>query len=81
MDWFVKHGYDKAMGARPMLRLIQNKIKRPLAEDILFGKLVNGGDVHVEVENDDIALEVTASSAPAAREDDEDLKEEDLDGI
>ncbi|HTQ98836.1 MAG TPA: ATP-dependent Clp protease ATP-binding subunit ClpA [Candidatus Acidoferrum sp.] len=81
IDWFVKHGYDKAMGARPMLRLIQTKIKRPLAEDILFGKLVNGGDVHVTVESDDIELEITAGSAPAPREDDEDLKEENLDGI
>jgi len=58
IDWFVEHGYDKSMGARPMLRLVQNKIKKPLAEDILFGKLVNGGDVHVTVENDDIRLEI-----------------------
>jgi ATP-dependent Clp protease ATP-binding subunit ClpA len=59
VDWFVTHGYDKAMGARPMLRLVQTKIKRPLAEDILFGKLVNGGDVHVTVENDDIKLDIS----------------------
>ena len=38
------------MGARPMLRLVQSKIKKPLAEDILFGSLVHGGDVHVTVE-------------------------------
>jgi len=61
IDWFVEHGYDKSMGARPMLRLVQNKIKKPLAEDILFGKLVNGGDVHVTVENDDIRLEIDTS--------------------
>jgi ATP-dependent Clp protease ATP-binding subunit ClpA len=80
IDWFVKHGYDKAMGARPMLRLIQNKIKRPLAEDILFGSLINGGDVHVFVENDDIKLDIKAGNALIAqREDDEDLKEENLD--
>jgi len=58
IDWFVANGYDKAMGARPMLRLVQNKIKKPLAEDILFGKLVNGGDVNVTVEGDDICLEI-----------------------
>src|SRR5690606_7722982 len=62
VDWFVEHGYDKAMGARPMLRLIQTKIKRPLAEDILFGKLVNGGDVHVLVENGQIKLEITPAA-------------------
>ncbi|MEY4640008.1 MAG: hypothetical protein RLZZ227_2 [Pseudomonadota bacterium] len=85
VDWFVKHGYDKAMGARPMLRLVQNKIKRPLAEDILFGCLVNGGDVHVTVENDDIKLESTAAPGGRKRQreddDEEDLPEENLDDM
>jgi len=62
IDWFVAHGYDKAMGARPMLRLIQTKIKKPLAEDILFGKLIAGGEVQVSVANDDILLEITAAN-------------------
>ncbi len=82
VDWFVKHGYDKTMGARPMLRLEQNKIKKPLAEDILFGCLVNGGDVHVTVENDDIKLESSAAVGAAPRHqdgDEEDLPEENLD--
>ncbi|NBQ54630.1 MAG: ATP-dependent Clp protease ATP-binding subunit ClpA, partial [Proteobacteria bacterium] len=79
VDWFVAHGYDVAMGARPMARLIQNKIKKPLAEDILFGDLINGGDVHVTVENDDIKLDITASTSPMPREDDEGMKEENLD--
>ncbi len=79
IDWFVAHGYDKAMGARPMLRLIQNKIKKPLAEDILFGRLISGGDVNVTVDNDDICLDITPSAAmQIQREDDEDLKEENL---
>jgi ATP-dependent Clp protease ATP-binding subunit ClpA len=78
VDWFVTHGYDKSMGARPMLRLVQNKIKKPLAEDILFGKLINGGDVHVTVENDDIKLEVTAAKGQQSQ-DDENLNTEDLD--
>ena len=43
--WLVEHGYDSAMGARPMARLIQEKVKKPLAEELLFGKLVNGGHV------------------------------------
>jgi len=58
IDWFVANGYDKSMGARPMLRLVQSKIKKPLAEDILFGKLVSGGDVHVTVEDNDIKLDI-----------------------
>ncbi len=82
VDWFVEHGYDKAMGARPMLRLVQTKIKKPLAEDILFGCLVNGGDVHVTVENDDIKLETSASPSSHSRQheddDEQDLKEENL---
>jgi ATP-dependent Clp protease ATP-binding subunit ClpA len=82
VDWFVKHGYDKAMGARPMLRLVQNKIKKPLAEDILFGALIGGGDVHVTVEDDDIKLHVTAAPGSLLKQkdyDDEDLKAENLD--
>ena len=45
--WLAKHGYEPAMGARPMARLIQNKIKRPLAEELLFGKLEHGGHVKI----------------------------------
>ncbi|KAF0231025.1 MAG: ATP-dependent Clp protease ATP-binding subunit [Beijerinckiaceae bacterium] len=48
-DWLVEHGYDDAMGARPMGRLIQSSIKTGLAEEVLFGKLKNGGNVRVVV--------------------------------
>lgn len=61
IDWFVEHGYDRTMGARPLLRLVQSKIKKPLAEDILFGKLVNGGEVYVSVEEGELKLVVTTS--------------------
>ena len=44
-EWLIEHGYDKAMGARPMARLIQENIKKPLADELLFGKLANGGHV------------------------------------
>lgn len=44
-QWLISHGYDKSMGARPMARLIQENIKKPLAEELLFGKLANGGHV------------------------------------
>ena len=57
-EWLAVHGYDKAMGARPMQRLIQNRIKKELAEDILFGKLSNGGTVHVDVEDDELVMEM-----------------------
>jgi ATP-dependent Clp protease ATP-binding subunit ClpA len=49
-DWLIEHGYDEAMGARPMGRLIQSDIKTPLADELLFGRLKNGGVVRVIVE-------------------------------
>lgn len=54
--WLARHGYSKEMGARPMARLIQEKIKKPLAEELLFGRLVNGGTVSVTVSNDNLAF-------------------------
>lgn len=48
--WLAKNGYDKKMGARPMARLIQEQIKKPLAEELLFGKLSSGGTVKVVTE-------------------------------
>ena len=58
VDWFISHGYSETMGARPMARLIQEKLKKALAEDILFGDLAGGGDVDVGVEDDDIKLNI-----------------------
>jgi len=55
--WLAKHGYDENMGARPMARLIQEKIKKALADAILFGDLQKGGVAHVVVVDDDIAIE------------------------
>jgi len=55
-NWLAEHGYDVKMGARPMARLIQEKVKKPLAEDLLFGRLVNGGHVRIFVENDQLAF-------------------------
>ena len=48
-DWLVENGYDETMGARPMARLIQSSIKTPLADEVLFGKLKDGGAVRVIV--------------------------------
>lgn len=50
--WLAKNGYDKKMGARPMARLIQEQLKKPLAEELLFGKLSNGGLVKVTIEKE-----------------------------
>ncbi len=56
-SWLAEHGYDAAMGARPMARLIQEQIKRPLAEEILFGALAEeGGIAHIDVEGDGLVL-------------------------
>jgi len=49
--WLAKQGYDKLYGARPMARVIQEKVKKPLAEELLFGKLANGGEVHVSLKD------------------------------
>jgi ATP-dependent Clp protease ATP-binding subunit ClpA len=51
--WLVENGYDEAMGARPMARVIQQTIKTPLADEVLFGRLKNGGNVHVVVTSDE----------------------------
>jgi ATP-dependent Clp protease ATP-binding subunit ClpA len=56
VDWFVEHGYDKAMGARPMSRLIQNTLKAPLANEVLFGKLANGGVAVIDVKDGQIDI-------------------------
>jgi len=55
-DWFANHGYDNQMGARPMSRLIEKEVRKPLADELLFGKLVKGGTVKVGVKNDLIEL-------------------------
>jgi ATP-dependent Clp protease ATP-binding subunit ClpA len=57
-EWLAIHGYDKTMGARPMARLIQEKVKRALAEELLFGELEHGGHVVITIENEDIAVEI-----------------------
>ena len=65
-DWVAVRGYDKKMGARPMARVIQEHIKRPLAEELLFGKLAGGGHVRVEVAAGGESLQLTVE--PLQRE-------------
>ena len=57
-NWIAEKGYDDKMGARPLGRVIQEHIKKPLAEELLFGKLTKGGVVRVLVKDDRIELEV-----------------------
>ena len=65
--WVAEKGYDAKMGARPMARTIQEHIKRPLAEELLFGRLASGGHVRVSVSEDGSALTLTCepSQVPA----------------
>ena len=51
--WLIQHGYDEQMGARPMARVIQEHIKKPLADEVLFGKLKGGGHVRVVLVKDE----------------------------
>jgi ATP-dependent Clp protease ATP-binding subunit ClpA len=70
-QWLAENGFDAQMGARPMARLIQDKIKRPLADELLFGELVNGGRATVAVQGDELrvtALAETERLLPAAVE-------------
>ncbi len=68
--WIAVKGYDPKMGARPMARLIQERVKRPLAEELLFGKLAGGGTVRVTLAKDGegLALETRSAEEPALLE-------------
>ncbi|MFV0644504.1 MAG: ATP-dependent Clp protease ATP-binding subunit ClpA [Sphingomonadaceae bacterium] len=69
-QWLADKGYDRLYGARPMGRLIQERIKQPLAEELLFGKLADGGEVHVSIKDGKPVFEVTPAppkARPAAR--------------
>ncbi|MEW7996789.1 MAG: AAA family ATPase, partial [Candidatus Thiodiazotropha endolucinida] len=68
--WLAEHGYDPKMGARPMARLIQDEIKKPLAEELLFGKLAGGGVVKVDVADDKLQFDIVGEQVPDATLDD-----------
>lgn len=55
--WIGKQGYDENMGARPLSRLIQEKIKKPIAEQILYGKLSKGGNIKLDIKNNELTFE------------------------
>jgi ATP-dependent Clp protease ATP-binding subunit ClpA len=60
--WLTARGYDKLYGARPMGRLVQEKIKQPLAEELLFGKLIHGGEVKVTIKDDGPFFEIVPAA-------------------
>jgi len=71
-QWFGKEGYDRVMGARPMERLIEDKLKKPLAEELLFGRFSSeGGEVRIILENGILQIqainqsEIIANQQPA----------------
>ncbi|MFB6374500.1 MAG: ATP-dependent Clp protease ATP-binding subunit ClpA, partial [Bradymonadaceae bacterium] len=67
-EWLAREGYDEVLGARPLERTIQENLKRPMADEILFGKLEHGGVVHVDVDDDG---ELTFEYEPGEPEADE----------
>ena len=54
--WLAEHGYDKTMGARPMSRIIQEHLKKPLANELLFGELTQGGVAKVGVKKSQLVI-------------------------
>lgn len=72
--WLAEHGYDRKMGARPLARLIDTKIKSPLSRRVLFGDLVNGGKVTVSVANNELTFTVAELPKPLSKEERKALK-------
>lgn len=64
IDYLAKKGYDKKMGARPLSRIIDSKIKSPLSRKVLFGELSNGGKVVVSLVDDEIKFDIDSKTAP-----------------
>jgi ATP-dependent Clp protease ATP-binding subunit ClpA len=62
-EWLAERGYDPQMGARPMARAIQEHIKKPLAEELLFGRLAQGGRLQIDVAGDELSFEIEGAAA------------------
>jgi ATP-dependent Clp protease ATP-binding subunit ClpA len=63
-NWLAEQGYDKSMGARPMGRLIQEKVKKELANELLFGSLTAGGAVSVDIKDDKLTFNYASAEQP-----------------
>ena len=64
-EWLSERGYDRLYGARPLARVIQEHIKKPLAEELLFGKLAKGGSVKVTMKDGKLDFECIEAALPA----------------
>ena len=62
LKWLLKKGYDRAYGARPLARTVDEHIKKALVDELLFGKLSDGGRVQVDVENQGLKFQFTSTS-------------------
>ncbi len=72
--WLAEKGYDKKMGARPLARLIDNELKSPLSRRVLFGDLVDGGRINVDIVEDKLSFTVTEIPKPLTKEERKALK-------
>ena len=79
-EWLAERGYDRLYGARPLARVIQEYIKKPLAEELLFGKLVKGGSVKVGLKDDALTFDIAEAPPPALPKPDEGSGGSDGDG-
>ncbi len=68
-SWLARHGYDKSMGARPMSRLLQDHLKRKLADELLFGKLAQGGEVRISAKDDELVFDIEPREKAKQRKD------------
>jgi len=68
-SWLARHGYDKRMGARPMSRLLQDHLKRKLADELLFGKLAHGGEVRISAKDDELVFDIEPREKTRQRKD------------
>ena len=69
-DYLAKNGFDEKMGARPMSRLIQDTIRKALADELLFGDLVNGGEVEIDIDTENkIILNIKSRQASSPKKD------------
>jgi ATP-dependent Clp protease ATP-binding subunit ClpA len=71
-EWLAERGYDKLYGARPLSRVIQEHVKKPLAEELLFGRLVKGGSVKVTMKDGKLDFEIIEAALPALPKPDDD---------
>ena len=74
VKWLADQGFDSKMGARPLARLIDNKLKSPLSRKVLFGDLQNGGRVNVQLQDSDLVFEITELPRPLSKEEKKALK-------